>query len=156
MAEAGLNNGMEEKFGWAELLELLDEVLLRERSGVNLWDAKWTESRDAMELYEDFKNAEKPFVEEVERAIESWCASEFNDWPAVSAGAHPLIRLRIETVAQFVSMMLVEKEEEEVSIIPFPDMAAPKVLRWLLIDWWKTNGRDLACDLWIRQKWEEL
>ena len=124
------------------------------RSVAYVWNSQWTRGKNRLELCEEFVDLERPFADAVQIAIEKWCDSRCEIWPEMSDQVTTLVRLRLETVDNFLCTLMLGKESGCFSLIPFPDLPKEEVLRWLLIDWWKANGVDLACDLWIGKQWE--
>ncbi len=95
----------------------------------------------------DLLRIEKPLVSEIETVIRARCSgrsvptsTEVQYWLAVRAYVVLWYVGRLEIAREVPG-----SEGATETIIPFPDaLPWPRIIEWLLIDWWKENGPWIA------------
>ena len=100
---------------------------------------------DEASLVAALREAESPFLPEVEALVEAW-----PEVPAHASGpALWFLGLRVESSLNFVCQLCHCGDHPESSFVPFPaDCSADDAARFFLTTWWESHGRrNAACDL---------
>jgi len=110
-------------------------------------DAAWGPGETSDETEQNYREAEAPFVAEMENVIRTLC--EAGSAPMPSKAATYFLFWRATTVAGFLLKLLTSTDPNRYSsIIPFPSLPTPAVIQWFLIEWWTVWGPDEISDQW--------
>lgn len=100
------------------------------------------------EAVQSFREAEKPYVEEIERAVELLSIGEEEGFRVLRPLAAGFLRERLAQANEWTTGMSTKSG----SPIDFPDMPFERFARWLLIEWWNEHGLELCVEWHLFQQ----
>lgn len=111
-------------------------------------ECSWKPGGNYQTFSESYVKAEMPFRQEIENVVNKLANGES---VRVSPGASYFLGIRGEVIQMFLFSLDASKAGIHATIIPFPALDRVKVMRWLLIDWWNSNGPEMAALLKLKE-----
>jgi len=147
----GLNGWMRsDPRTWEEFHDWLDGCLPVIENPPIVWWHGYIEPTDSLDgLEARMREAEKPVLSEIERAIERISIGEEVGSLDLSALAAEFLYERI-----FQALIWSSSHCEKGTPIEFPDMPFARFCRWALSDWWEHWGRSCAVEKLALEDWQ--
>jgi len=111
------------------------------------WPPTWDVLLRPSILHQLLLQAETPYSQEIDMAIEEWAESGM--WRPMSDEAAAFLRIRWKPATYFFTDHVLPEDQGCKTIIPFPNLSPRKVIEWVLTDWWRRLGSMKACEILI-------
>src|SRR5262249_20978591 len=111
------------------------------------WPPTWDVPLSSILLHSLLIQAEAPYSDEIDRAVEEW--AESSPWRPMSEEAAAFLRIRWKPASYFFMDNVLPEDQGCKTIVPFPNLPPRKVIQWVLTDWWRRLGLMKACEILI-------
>jgi hypothetical protein len=115
-------------------------------------EAAWALSATFEETRENYKQAEAPFVSQIESVIRKLCETGSASAPS-KAVAYFLGCRSAVLESFFFKLSIGDSFGRSLTIIPFPSLPRMRVAQWFLIDWWRHHGASETCYQRYKERW---
>jgi hypothetical protein len=122
---------------------MLEDYLLRLPKTDFRWPPTWDVQLPPSLLHVMLIQAEAPYSDEIDLAVEEW--AESGRWRPMSEEAAAFLRIRWKPATYFFMGNVLPEDQGCKTIVPFPNLPPRKAIEWVLTDWWRRLGALKAC-----------